>query len=150
MNWRTSYGTLFYSKETKALRLMVPYDLIKFYQSLIDKEYKVFTDCPAHGGHISIVLPKLHVANDAAIWRIIREYKNRPIAFKYDPDIKVGGYTKGFLNFWVDVKSEDLTYIAKQLNVDETQFHLTICNTKKGGSPYIWETPKSYKDLKPN
>jgi len=121
-----------------ALRLRVSTDLILYYKSIIDKEFKCFFNTPAHGGHVSVVLPKTHKVDHQKIKKVYKEYYKKPITFYYDPDIKIGGgKNKGFINFWMNVQSDDLDVIAKKLNIQQP-WHLTVCNSKNGVRPYIW------------
>lgn len=133
--WLPSYGILVV--ENKTLRLVASKDLILYYKSFVDKEFKIFSHLPAHGAHVSILLPKIHNKwPEETIERLLTEFKE-PIKFEYNPDIQTGGYTKGFLNFIIDVRSDILNYLTEELDIEQN-FHMVVGNTKNGVKPYIW------------
>lgn len=123
-----------------AVRLKVSIDFIKYYKSLIDKEYKIFTNFPAHGSHITLFHPKIHGKLDSFKAKFVKKfYCNQKISFEYNPHIIMGGHKKDFRNWYVWVKSEQLNEISNYLEADRGNgLHLTICNTKGGVKPYIW------------
>lgn len=140
--WLTSYGRL--QIIGRNIRLMVSQDLLRFYKSFVDKEFRIFSNSPAHGAHVTIVNQKIHKNwNAASVNEVRKEFNNRPIKFFYNPNIVVGiGKDKSFANFWMHVKSAELDRIIQILDVKQ-DFHLTISNTKGGVKPYIWSKPKN-------
>jgi hypothetical protein len=143
--WLTSYGRLDAGKT--GIRIVVSVDLINFYKSLIDKEVKLFTWSPAHGAHITIWMRGFH--QDISAQRVLfvkNFFKDKKIKFEYNPDIREGGgLNKGFRNWWMSIRCQDFDYIKQYLGiVDNSEPHITICNTKPGEIPYIWHMPKTY------
>ena len=143
--WLTSYGKLEVTKT--GIRIVVSSDFVRFYRSLLDKEVKLFTWLPSHGAHITIWMRNFHpdIERDKVLF-IQKFYKNRNIKFEYNPNImEGGGVLKGFRNWWMHVKCQDLIDIKKHLGiVDFSDPHITICNTKPGEVPYIWHRPSNY------
>jgi len=136
--WLKSQGTL--EVKSDVVRISVSMDFILFYKSLIDKEFRMFTNTPAHGAHISLFLPKIHGNLSEEKAKFIRQfYKNRIINFEYDPDIRIGGRTKNFMNFYMMVRSLEIDNICNYLGNDQAKnAHLTLSNTKCGVRPYIF------------
>jgi hypothetical protein len=135
-HWLQSSGKLYIGQD--AVRIIVSYDFVKYYKFLIDKEVRLFTGVSAHGGHITLWNPKLRGKLPPEKAKFLKEfYKNRDITFEYDPDIREGGQTKSFRNWYMNIRSMAATSICNYLNVQQN-LHLTICNTKNGARPYIW------------
>lgn len=142
--WIKSFGKLWVTND--AIRVSVSMDFIKYYKQFVDKEFKIFSDYPAHGGHITVTNNKI---NKSFGYKSYKHLSGKIINFEYNPDIIVGGQTKGFMNFWMKVRSDQIDKLMKDLGIVQT-LHIVIGNTKNGVRPYIWETPKLNKDLKPN
>jgi hypothetical protein len=121
-------------------------DFIKYYKQFVDKQFRIFSDYPAHGGHITITQIKI---NKSFGFKSYKHLSGKIINFEYNPDIIVGGQSKGFMNFWMKVRSAEIDKLMKDLGIVQN-LHVTVSNTKGGVRPYIWETPKINKDLKPN
>jgi hypothetical protein len=123
-----------------AVRLKVSMDFIRYYKSLIDKEYRIFSNFPAHGSHITLFHPKIHGVLDSFKVKFIKKfYMDNKIPFEYNPYIIQGGHTKNFRNWYLNVKSVQLNEIVNYLGASVGHgLHLTICNTKGGVRPYIW------------
>ena len=109
-------------------------DFCKYYSWLYKREtwntQKI--NLPKHGAHINIVNPKIHGKLDLSRFAHLN---GKEIEFEYSIEGNFGGFTKGFLNFWLDVKCEEAEIIAKDLGVYKEEegfsaFHLTIFNTK--------------------
>lgn len=143
-NWIKSYGTL--QVRDDAIRLMVSMDFIKYYKQFVDKQFRIFSDYPAHGGHVTVAQIKI---NKSFGFKSYKHLSGQIVNFEYNPDIIVGGQSKGFMNFWMKVRSDELDKLMKYLGIVQN-LHVTVSNTKGGVRPYIWETPKINKDLKPN
>ena len=131
-NWIKSYGTL--QVRDDAIRLMVSMDFIKYYKQFVDKQFRIFSDCPAHGGHITISNKKI---NKNLSHKAYKHWNNKKVYFEYNTNINVGGQSKGFMNFWMNIKSTELDALLKQMGISQN-LHLTISNTKSGIRPYIW------------
>jgi hypothetical protein len=136
--WLKSQGTL--EVKSDVVRIAVSLDFIMFYKSLIDKEFRMFSHTPAYGAHISLFLPRIHGKLSEEKSKFLRQfYKNKIITFEYDPDIRIGGQTKNFMNFYMMVKSLEIDNICNYLGNDQaSRSHVTICNTKNGVQPYIF------------
>lgn len=132
MNWLKSYGTL--QVRDDAIRLTVSYDFINYYKQFVDKEFRIFSDRPAHSGHITICNVKI---NKSFGFKSYKHLNGKVLNFEYNPDIIVGGKSKGFMNFWMKVRSDEIDKLLKQLGVTQ-DLHITISNTKNGIRPYIW------------
>lgn len=134
--WLKSEGSLII--KDGAIRLVTGYDLIHYYKTFVDKQFKMFTHTPAHGGHITLLNPKIHGKLDEKKGRFLwNYYSGKRIPFEYNPYIYVGGKTKGFLNFYMVVRGIELDNICNHLGVIQN-YHITISNTKGGIRPYIW------------
>jgi hypothetical protein len=137
--WITSSGKLEISGTT--LRIRVSNDIALYYKQFVDKHFKMFTHFTAHGAHITITNPNIHKnvqRKDIAYAR--NKFVHIPINFEYNINIKVGGWTKEFKNFYLPVRSEQISHISRILGIKEPPkgYHLTISNTKHGVRPYIW------------
>ena len=122
------------------VRIILPLDLIKYYQTLVDKHFKMFTHLPAHGAHITIASEKLHKNVKRTSLAYARNtFGGKPLEIEYNPEIIVGGWTKDFKNFYMKTRGEVLEQLKRILEVDtpSDRFHCTICNTKGGVRPYI-------------
>jgi hypothetical protein len=120
--------------EPNSIRVVLGYDFCKFYKWLFDRAhwFTIKTQLPLHEAHIGVVNPKLHKDVDTTSYKYLN---NQEIWIEYSPDGFYGGATKGFKNFWFDVKSEELYVIATKLNVlnsykNISNFHITILNNK--------------------
>jgi hypothetical protein len=142
--WIKSFGKL--QITDNAIRVSVSMDFIKYYKQFVDKQFRIFSDYPAHGGHITITQIKI---NKSFGFKSYKHLSGKIINFEYNPDIIVGGQSKGFMNFWMKVRSAEIDKLMKDLGIVQN-LHVTVSNTKGGVRPYIWETPKINKDLKPN
>jgi hypothetical protein len=136
--WLKSQGVLYYDNE--AVRLKVNFDFVKYYKSLIDKEYRIFSNFPAHSAHITLFYTKMHGPLDPEKIKFLKSfYKKDPIEFEYDPNIQQGFPQKKYRNWYVWVRCPRLLDIMKFLGSNPGKgLHLTICNTKGGARPYIW------------
>jgi len=136
--WLKSEGTLLVNHNV--IRLIISTDFIKYYKTFVDKEYKIFSNTPAHGAHITLWNPKIHGSLDAKKAKFLKDfYKGNKISFEYDPYIIEGGYNKNFQNFFMKVRSITLGGICNILGNDQKdRLHITIANTKGGVKPYIW------------
>lgn len=132
--WIQSEGTLIYDQQT--IRVTFSYDFNRYYKWLLDRHYCFLSHMPAHGGHISVCLPTKHRKVSGLDLILLKDYLGKKIQFEYDPNIRVGGFTKPYRNFIIDVRSRQLDKIAKILRIQQS-WHITIANTKGGTRPYI-------------
>ena len=99
------------------------------------KTYWITLQKPLHNAHITVANEKFHKDVD---WKKAEYYDGEEIDFEYDPHLIQGGYTKGFIMFYLKVYSEELDKMKKELNIVDSDgyrgLHLTIGNTLKSGS----------------
>lgn len=138
------YG-YFYIKKNESVKIIVNNDIIKYYLWLINRRYYSIEGCgtfllhenfaiPKYNAHITIVNKKIHGWN--SYWNSIEEkYNNRTIWFSFDPsDLRIGGQTKSFKNWYIPIQSIDINKIKNEFNIKDSSGylgeHLTICSTK--------------------
>ncbi len=111
--------------------LDVSNDLIKLYYSFISKNYWIRMNTPFHGGHVTLYSQKHHKKIN---WDKAMFYDKKIVEFEYDENLIEGGYTKGFLMYYLRVYSEEITQIKKKVGIVDSPYfrgeHLTICNGK--------------------
>jgi hypothetical protein len=115
-------------------KIVLDKDICAYYKRLYDVAtyHTKRTQLPKHGGHVNIVSTKLHKGISL---KSVKHLHNVPVSFQVDIEGNYGGFTKGFLNFWLDVNSPLLEKLADSLGLPPKQgrfarFHLTIFNTK--------------------
>lgn len=139
----SGYGYLFYEKDKNHLFVKVDNDFIRYYKWLIDKRFYGITgkntfvnqellQFPRVGAHIGIVNSSIHGWNHK--WKNILRL-SRKIYFNYNPeDIRIGGFSKGFVNFWMPVYSKQIDQIKVDFNIKESKsflgLHIVIANSK--------------------
>lgn len=121
-------------KVTKdSIRIVTNMDFCRYYLWLFMKGtwnlHKM--QLPKYGGHIGVINPKLHRKNCSAYMHL----NGQPVEFEYDVEGNIGGFTKGFRNFWLDVSCEKAEEILRDFNLDKKKdgfslLHHTICNNK--------------------
>lgn len=123
-----------FSVDKNTLKVVLDRDFCRYYKWLYDQYYfnTIKTQIPMHGAHIGIVNPKIHKDVDTTKFLYLNKQE---ICFEYNIEGYFGGYTKGFKNFWLDVRSKELENIALSLKVLKTyknfsHFHITILNNK--------------------
>lgn len=136
--WLKSHGIVEMTSDT--VRLRIAHDFVHYYKTLIDKQFKIFSNFPAHGSHITLFHPAIHGKLDSFKAAFVKRfYLKQKIEFQYNPQIVQGGSTKNFRNWYMWVKSDRLNEIVNYLGADIGKgLHITICNTKGGVRPYIW------------
>ena len=106
-------------------------DLIDLYYWFIARRYWIRMNRPMHSAHITLYSEK---HNKKVNWEKAVYYHGREIEFGYDEYIIEGGYTKGFLMYYLRVYSQEIEQIKKKLGiVDGPRFrgeHLTLANSK--------------------
>ena len=116
-------------------------DLIKLYYSFISKNYWIRMNTPLHGGHVTLYSQKHHKKIN---WDNAMFYDKKIVEFEYDENIVEGGYTKGFLMYYLRVYSDQIDQIKKKVGIVDGPYyrglHLTICNSK--GTSIFPDWPK--------
>lgn len=114
-------------------------DIVRYYNWFISKEYWIRMQTPMHGAHITVANTKFHENID---WDAAQKYHNTQIEFEYDPNMVRGGYTKGFIMFYLRVFSKAIENMKKEMGIVEGQnykgLHLTLANSKNGGILLDW------------
>jgi hypothetical protein len=131
--------------ESKKSRIVVETGsgILDFYEWFIRKKYWIRLQKPLHGAHISIALASKHKKVN---WQRAEYYDGEEIEFEYDPYLIRGGYTKGFIMFYLKVYSETIDKLKKELNIVDSDgyrgLHLTIGQSGKGGSKPLLYWPE--------
>jgi hypothetical protein len=119
--------------------LDVSQDLVELYYWFIQRKYWIRMNRPMHGAHITLYSQKF---NKKINWEKAMYYRGKTIEFDYDENIVEGGYTKGFLMYYLRVYSQELDKIKKKVEVvDGERFkgiHLTIANGKFNSAYPSW------------
>ncbi len=127
--------------------LNVSDDLIKLYYWFINRKYWIRMNTPLHGAHITLYSAKF---NKKVNWEKAVYYDKKVIEFEYDEYIIEGGYTKGFLMYYLRVHSDELVRIKKKVGIQDGPYfkgeHLTICNSKQNSVFPDW--PKMIEVIK--
>lgn len=112
-------------------------DILDLYGWFVAREYWIKLQKPLHDAHITVANEKFHKDVD---WKKAEYYDGEEIEFEYDPYLVRGGYTKGFIMFYLKVYSEAIDKMKKELNIIENDnwrgHHITIANGKGGVRPY--------------
>lgn len=119
------------------LAVIVSPDFTRYYNWFITRRYWIAFHTPAHKPHITLVNRNIH---DEVDWNRAKRYHNRKVEFEYDPYLVEGGFTKGFIMFYLSVYSKELDNIKTDLRVKENKnykgLHITIANNKAGNN--LW------------
>lgn len=115
----------------KRVALELDDDFIKYYNWFITRKYWIKIPTPLHMAHISICNDKIKHQCD---WSRAVEYDNQFIQFEYDPHLIEGGFTKGFIMFYLKVQSPQIDLIKKDINIIESEtyrgLHITVATGK--------------------
>jgi hypothetical protein len=120
------------------IRIILHSDFCRYYKAFF-QEAHYFTkklQIPKHGAHINVYSSKIYGSPNAKKFKELKaEYDGKEVEFYYDVEGNYGGFTKGFLNFWLNVKCDSASHIADELGAFHTdekysRFHITIGNTK--------------------
>ena len=131
--WLPSEGVL---RIDNGIRIAIAQDFGAYYRQFVDKHHLFRSALPAHGLHITLWHPGYRGVPDPEKCRFLKKfYRGRKIKFEYNPDIQTGGQTKGFMNFWMEVRCPDAEDIARHLGI-RIQPHITVSNTKNGALPW--------------
>lgn len=121
-----------YDSRQDVLRAELSDDLDKYYKFLYLKDSwnvnKMWT--ARHGSHISIYNPQFHGIKSGT-----ERLNNQTITFEYNPEeIFQGGFTKGFIGFYLPIKSLDIERIKATLEIIETAtfkgLHISLFTNK--------------------
>lgn len=117
-----------------SIRVIIDVDFCRFYLWLFTKaHYNILKlQLPKHDGHINIVSSKIHAGTDCSKYLYLN---GKDVEFEYDIKGNMGGFSKGFKNFWLDVFAPEFYDIARDLKVLQkvkgfNAFHITIANSK--------------------
>ncbi len=118
-------------------------DIIDYYHWHLSKKYWIILQRPLHNAHITITNPKFHKDVN---WQRAVYYDGERVDFQYDPYMIRGGYTKGFIMFYLKVYSETIDNMKKDLNIIEKDsyrgLHITIGSSGKSGTKHVLYWPK--------
>lgn len=129
--WVKARGKFRVTKDS--IRIVTDIDFCKYYARLFyEAHYKTIKyNLPQHGAHITIVNPKIHPNLNLQNYSSL---DGTEVVFEYNVEGNYGGFTKGFLNFWFDVRCKKAHKIFKELGLPEQKgfsfAHITILNTK--------------------
>lgn len=130
-------GTIKVEKEKSRIVVDVSPDILDYYHFFIERHFWIKLQKPLHGSHVTIYNKKFHKDVD---WQRAVYYDGEKVDFQYDPYVIQGGYTKGFIMFYLKVYSEELDKMKKELNIIENDnwrgHHITIGQSGKGGSQH--------------
>lgn len=109
-------------------------NLCRYYKQLIEQAFpnlKGGLFLPRHGAHVSVAQKSHHLIDN----NVAKFFAGEIVAVDVDfREIYLGGFSKGFVGFYVKVRSKRLRRIqnavVKKFLTDTRDFHLTICSTK--------------------
>jgi hypothetical protein len=114
-------------------------DILDYYGWFLSREYWIKLQKPLHDAHITVCFHRYHKDVD---WKKAEYYDGEEIEFEYDPYLIRGGYTKGFIMFYLKVYSEQIDKMKKELNIVDGDsyhgLHLTVANGKNGNVQPYW------------
>ena len=125
-------GTLSVEPQRGRIVLNTSRDFVELYSWFIKKHFWYQLGTPAHGAHITLTNSKLH---SNVNWKKAVSHDKREFSFDYDENMIRGGYTKGFIMFYMKVFSEELEKLKQKLKIIDGPgyrgLHMTIV-TEKG------------------
>jgi hypothetical protein len=114
-------------------------DLIKLYYYFISRKYWIRMNTPLHGGHVTLYSEK---HNKKINWDKAMLHDKKVVEFQYDENIVEGGYTKGFLMYYLRVYSGEIDQIKKKVGIVDGEkyrgLHATIANGKNSSVLPDW------------
>jgi len=118
-------------------------DIIDYYHWFIERHFWIRLQRPLHNAHVTITNKKHH---NNVNWQRAMYYDGKRVDFRYDPYVIQGGYTKGFIMFYLKVYSKELDNMKKDLNIVENDgyrgLHITIGSSGKSGSNHVLFWPE--------
>jgi hypothetical protein len=127
----TATGIIHVDQKKGRIVLNVSDDFVRLYYWFLSREYWIRMNTPLHGAHVTIYNQKFHSTVD---WNLAKKYHKQEVEFEYDEYIIEGGYTKGFLMYYMKVHSDALDGMKKELGIVDGEryrgLHLSICNGK--------------------
>jgi hypothetical protein len=118
-------------------------DIIRYYSWFVSKEYWINLQSPKYGAHVTIGNEKIHKDID---WKKAIAYNGKKIKFQYDHYLIRGGYTKGFIMFYLKVYSEELDKMKKELKIIDNDgfrgLHITLGHSGKSDASHMLYWPK--------
>ena len=114
------------------VRIVMDFDICRYYSWFIKKEFwnTIKTQIPKHGGHLTLVNPKIHKITD---FSKVMKYNNRKEEFDYEPE----RLYISKVNFWIPANVPIGTEIKDLLGVVEGPNwygdHITVANRKFNG-----------------
>lgn len=131
-------GTLSVEPHKGRIVLNVSSDFVHYYASFLVKRYWIVMNTPMYGSHITVYNEKFHKTVN---WKKALRFHKKEIEFEYDEDMVEGGFTKGFIMFYMKVFSQELEKIKQHLNIQEGPkykgLHLTIANAGKSDAKIV-------------
>jgi len=114
------------------IKIVCDDDFGRYYRWLFHRahHYTIKLQPPKHRSHINVILPKIH----KVICDNYLHLNGKRVRFQYDVEGNYGGFTKGFVNFWLDVCcrfGENILHengFHKERNF--SMLHLTVGNSK--------------------
>jgi hypothetical protein len=129
-----SSGTITVEPHKGRIVLDVSPDFVSYYSWHISRRYWVHVNTPLYDSHITIANPKFHKDVN---WDKAVHWDKKVIEFEYDPYIIEGGYTKGFIMYYLKVYSDEIERMKEKLRIIENDryrgLHITLGNIDKGG-----------------
>lgn len=123
-------GRIVVQPKAKRVAIQFGYDWANYYIWHVERAFKIKVGAPMHGPHVSLSLPKFDTHTDFA--KAKRLYAGNKLTVDHGLDVRVGGQRKGFLNFFVEFRSDELFSICRDIGTSRrsNRFHITIANTK--------------------
>lgn len=78
---------------------------------------------PRHGAHVSVILPTVHerYIKGKDLRKILGRWNRKKVDVWFSPsEIRSGGHTKGFINYWCPVKCEEVSRMKEILHIKES------------------------------
>ena len=133
---RTVKGVIKVDQFRGDMQIVLPSDFGAYYSWFILKKYWIYINRPLHGIHVTLTNKKLLFNQKQMDWVKAKKYHNQDILVEYDVDVKIGGSTKDFKNFYVKVVDGKIQTIKDDVNIIESEkykgMHITLGSTKGG------------------
>lgn len=113
-------------------------DLVNYYLWHIKKATwnTIKLSTPRYGAHVSVIIPTIHgeyIQNKDLRKELVRWNKKKVDVFMDPTDVRIGGHSKGFINYWIPIKCNEVQRMKDLLFIKETNYHgdhLTIASNK--------------------